>query len=276
MSLSVNHRIYYVNTLQKSSGTNENFKYKFQIPTEEGYDRVVLLSASIPNSFYLIQEGLNTFTLRENGVDAIVTIPPGNYSAKVFARIVGPLMTEASPNQWVYSIALPNQNTEPQTGKFTYSVSGNTSEPSIICTDLVNEQLGFAAHSINTFTDGKLISSTTVNFGAESALFIHSDIADSGDSDVLQEIYAGNTETLSYITYQCTAPELYSKALQTRQSSVFSFSLTNEKKQLMNLNGVDMQLTICLYKKDNTSLMMREYMQYKVSLSQTEKTSSEN
>ena len=263
MSLSVSHRIYYVNTLQKTSGTNENFKYKFQIPANESFDRVVLWNASIPNSFYLIQEGLNTFTLREDGVDTTITIPPGNYSAKVFARIVGPLMTAASPNQWSYSISLPNQNTEPQTGKFTYSVINNISEPAIICTDLVNEQLGFATNSINTFTDGKLISATTVNFGAESSLFIHSDIADNGDSDVLQEIYAGNTETLSYITYQCTAPELYSKELQSNQSNVFSFSLTNEKKQLMNLNGVDMQLTICLYKKDNTNELISRYIKYK-------------
>jgi hypothetical protein len=109
-----------------------------------------------------------------------------------------------------------------------------------------------------------LSSLTTVNFGAESTLFIHSDISDNGDSDVLQEIYAGNTQSLSYITYQCSTPDLYSKALQTNQSSVFRFSLTNEKKQLLNLHGVNMQLTICLYKKDDTNELIRKYIQYKV------------
>ena len=72
------------------------------------------------------------------------------------------------------------------------------------------------------------------------------------------------THRLSYITYQCTAPELDSKALQTNQSNTFNFSLTNEKKQLMNLNGVDMQLTICLYKKDNINELIRKYIQYRV------------
>jgi hypothetical protein len=109
-----------------------------------------------------------------------------------------------------------------------------------------------------------LTSLTTLNFGAESTLFIHSDIADNGDSDVLQEIYAGNTQSLSYITYQCTAPEMYSKTLQTNQSSIFRFSLTNEKKQLLNLHGVDMQLTVCLYKKDDTNELIRKYIQYRV------------
>jgi hypothetical protein len=263
--MSLSQRIYYINTLYKASGTNENFSYHLQIPAAEQYDRVVLLNASIPNSFYLIQDGINSFTLREDSTDVTITVPPGNYSAKVFGMVVQALMTAASPNTWVYKIALPNANAEAQTGKFTYSVTGNSSQPSVICTDKINEQLGFEVYSTNTFIANQIISSTTVNFGAESTLFIHSNISNNGDSDVLQEVYAGNTQTLSYITYLCSTPELYSKELQTNQSNIFQFSLTNEKKQLMNLNGIDMQLTICLYRKDNTNELIRKYIQYKVS-----------
>jgi hypothetical protein len=263
--MALSQRIYYINTLFKQSGTNENFSYKIQIPSNESYDRVVLLNASIPNSFYLIQDGFNSCTLREGGIDATITVPPGNYSAKTFASVLAQLFTTNSPHIWVYTITLPDQTTQASTGKFTYTVTGNDSQPSIICTDKINEQLGFAVNSFNTFVGNQIISSTTVNFGAESTLFIHSNIADSGDSDVLQEIYAGNTQTLSYITYQCTESEMYSKELQNNQSNTFQFSLTNEKKQLMNLNGVDMQLTICLYKRDNTNDLIKKYIQYRVS-----------
>ena len=231
---------------------------------------MVLLNASIPNSFYLIQDGYNTFTLQEDIISATITIPPGNYSAKVFAAVVCALMTAASHSDWIYSMTLPNQNTEASTGKFTYSVTGNTSQPSIICSANVNEQLGFAINSINTFVANQIISSTVVNFAPESTLFIHSDIADNGDSDVLQEIYTNNTPTLAVISYQCTAPEYYSKVLQSNQSNTFNFSLTNEKKQLMNLNGVDMQLTLCLYKKDNTNDLVRKYIKYRVHADGTE------
>jgi len=263
--MSDSHRIYYINTLFKTSGTNENFQFHFQIPSAEHYDSVVVLSASIPNSFYLIQDGFNTFTIDEDGQLVKIIIPAGNYSAKVFGLVVQALMTAASPHGLSYTMKMPNQNIEASTGKFTYSVSGeNAFQPAIICTDHVNEQLGFPVFSTNRFVGNQIISATTVNFGAESTLFIHSDIANSGDSDVLQEIYAGNTQTLSYITYQCTTPELYSKVLQTNQSNSFNFSLTNEKKQLMNLNGVDMQLTVCLFKKDNISELIRKYIQYKV------------
>ena len=63
--------------------------------------------------------------------------------------------------------------------------------------------------------------------------------------------------------YQCTAPELYSKALKTNQSNTFRFSLTNEKNQLLNLLGVDMLLTLCLYKRDDTNELIRRYIKYK-------------
>lgn len=261
--MSLSQRIYYVNTLLKHSGTNQDFAYQFQIPQHEEYDRVVVLSASIPNTFYLVQEGFNTFTLVEDSINTIITIPPGNYSARVFALVVAPLMTTASPNGWVYTITLPNQNLEASTGKFTYFVTGNISQPSIVCTDQVNEQLGFSTFSTNSFVGGSLVSTTTVNFAAESTLFIHSDIADNGDSDVLQEIYGGNTTSLSYITYQCNTPEMYSKVFHNTKSNIFHFSLTNEKKQLLNLHGVDMQLTLCLYKRDNTNEWVRKYLKYK-------------
>lgn len=260
--MSLGQQLYYINTLLKDSGTNEQFSYSIQIPSSAAFDRVVLLQATIPNTFYLIQDGFNTFTLQEANVSTTITIPSGNYSAKVFASVVSGLMTSASPNQWVYGISLADPKSQAQTGKFSYSVTGNTSQPSIICTVNVNEQLGFAVNSTNTFVNGALTSSTTVNFGAESTLFIHSDLV-RGSNDILQEVYAGNTESLSYITYQCTAPELYSKVLSTSQSNTFHFTLTNEKDQLLDLHGVDMLLTIALYKKDDTNQLIRKYIKYK-------------
>ena len=263
--MALSQRIYYINTLLKDSGTNEDFSYTIKIPSTERYDRVVLLHASIPNTFYLIQEGIDTFVLREMGEDITINIPPGNYSAKVFAAVISGILTGASKNGWIYNIALPNQNIQASTGRFTYTVTGNLPEhqPSIICTDKVNEQLGFQVFSTNQFANGRLDSTTIVNFGSEATMFIRSDIANNGDNDILQEIYSGNTINLAYITYQCTAPELYSKALKTNQSNTFRFSLTNEKNQLLNLHGVDMLLTLCLYKRDDTNELIRRYIKYK-------------
>jgi hypothetical protein len=202
--------------------------------------------------------------MREDGIDRLITIPPGNYSADVFASTLIELLNTGAPAGWTYNITLPNSFTSPDTAKFTYTVTGNATQPSIVCTDQVEEQLGFAINSVNTFIDNSLTSSTVVNFGCESTMFLHSDIASNGDNDILQEIYSNNTIPFSYITYQCTAPELYSKELNTNQANVFHFSLTNEKNQLMNLHGVDMQITLALYKKDDTNELIRQYIKYKV------------
>ena len=260
---SLVQRIYYINTLNKAGGTNENFQYHIQIPNE-GYDRVVLLQASIPSSFYMIQDGFNTFNLVENDIHTPIAVPAGNYSAKVFAKVVKELMNTASPHQWIYDITLPNSNTSPSTGKFTFSVTGNSSQPCIVCTLNVNEQLGFAINSTNTFVGNNITSSTTVNFALETTIFIKSDIGSNGDSNILQEIYSGNNESFSYITYHASQADLYSKELVSKQSGVFNFSIINEKGQLMNLNGVDAQFTICLFKQDKTNEMIREYIRYKV------------
>lgn len=263
LSFAASHRIYYVSTFNRTGGTNEYFTCQLQIPHDAGFDRVVVLQASIPNSFYIVQNGFNTFTLREDDIDTTITVPAGNYSARVFATVVGNLLTTNSPHMWTYTMALPNQSTEPSTGKFTYTVSGNDSQPSIICTVNVNEQLGFDINTTNTFVANSLVSTSVVNFASESTVFIHSDIADSGDSDVLQEIYSNNAITLSRITYLCQVPELYSKMLRTNKANIFTFSLTNEKGQLLNLNGVDMELTLCLYKRDSTPDKIRQYIHYR-------------
>ena len=262
--MALNRRIYTINTIDRLAGTSENFSYHLAIPHDSKFDKVVVLNVAIPISFYLIQEGFNTFHIRENDIDRLITLPPGNYSsAKTFALVLLPLLNADAPFGWIYSMSLPNGNLTANTGKFTYGVTGNLTQPSIICTNQVNEQLGFAINSSNTFIDGTLVSSTVLNFGSEATLYLHSDIASNGDSDILQEIYTANSVPFSYVTYQCTAPELYSKALNTSQSDKFQFTLTNEKNQILNLNGVDMQITLALYQSDKTNDLIQRYIKFK-------------
>jgi len=158
--MSLSHRVYCINTINRLSGTSENFTYQLQIPASSDYNRVVVLNMSIPTSFYLIQDGINTFNMREDGIDRLITIPPGNYSADVFASTLIELFNTGAPAGWTYNIALPNSFTSPDTAKFTYTVTGNATQPSIVCTDQVNEQLGFHINSVNTFVDNSLVACT--------------------------------------------------------------------------------------------------------------------
>jgi hypothetical protein len=262
MALAKSHKTYFIHSNERIEGSCNNFTYEIQIPAEQHFDHVVLLSACIPNTFYLVQEGYDTFILREGGVDTTITVPPGNYGVTVFSKVLSELLTNNSPNGWIYSMSLPNKAIEANTGKFTYTVSGNDSQPSIVCASNVNMLLGFAEHSTNTFNSNTLVSTATLNFAAEDLIIINSDIT--GESGVLAVVYSNNTPSLGYITYNCQHPELYSKPLHTKLSSVFRFSITNERKQPLNLHGVDMMLTIALYRKDDVNEIIKKYIEYKI------------
>jgi hypothetical protein len=266
--MSLNRQIYTINSANRLDGTCENFHYHIPIPYDSKFDKVVVLQVAIPVSFYLIQEGYNTFNILENGVMRLITIPVGNYNAKSFVSILQPLLNAGAPLNWKYSMVLPNPKIAASTGKYTYVVQDTTNtpivnQPSIVCTNNVNEQLGFLENSTNPFVNGALVSSTVINFASETTLYLHSDIGSNGDSDVLQEIYTANSVPMSYITYQCTESDLYSKVINTTQSSKFRFNLTNEKNQTMNLNNVNMQFTLALYQTDRTNDLMQKYIKYK-------------
>ena len=84
----VNSQIYYINSQYRTTGSNSKFSYEVKIPQTEKYDRVCVLQASIPLSFYLVRNGINTFTLTQLGVDTVITVPEGNYNFKSFMALL--------------------------------------------------------------------------------------------------------------------------------------------------------------------------------------------
>jgi hypothetical protein len=166
---------YYIDSRQRLSGTDSNFSYNISLPDDHDFTHVCLLNALIPKSYYLIQAGFNTFQLQEGDETVTVTKSPGNYLLNVFKTIIGQLLTAASPSGWVYTLTYPSGN-QPDTGMFTYSVSGNTSQPSIICGSNLFEPLGFFMNSTNTFINNSLTSTTVIKLVSEDRLNIHSSI----------------------------------------------------------------------------------------------------
>jgi len=259
------HQIFYINSANRDSGTNSYFTFTLPVDSAAGYDRVCLLACSIPKSFYVIQAGFNTFTLRENGVDTTISITPGNYSYLSFMAVLPPLLNAASPNGWTYSMTYPSRLTQPDTGHFTFNVSGNSSQPSFITTTNVHEQLGFEENSTNTFVGNSLTSTTVINFAQEETLYIHSNCSDNGQDDILQDVYDANSPPMSYIVYQNTGNvEAYSKRFTNSLCRSFSFSVTNENHRLMELNGRNVLMTLLIYRKDNISEVIKEVIRTRI------------
>ena len=59
----------YVNSRDRTAGTDENFTYNIAFPEDHDFTHVVCLNVLIPKSYYLIQNGPleNIFQLDENG-----------------------------------------------------------------------------------------------------------------------------------------------------------------------------------------------------------------
>jgi hypothetical protein len=264
MSLIESSRIFYVNGAYRETGTSANFTYSFNIPDNEKYDRCVVLQASIPLSYYLIQNGYNTFTLNEGVQSVTITIPQGNYSISSFMSVLASLLNTASPNGFIYAMSTPNQYTSASTGRYTFTVSNNSGiQPAFIFTSYMTEVFGFNLNSTNNFISNTLVTNV-LNFIPENGLYLHSDMV-IGDSDILQEIYSNNTVPFSIITYSCANIESYSKPLATTDTNSFRFTLTNELDQIMELNNQNMLLTVMLYKKNNVDSIFKRFIEYSLS-----------
>src|SRR2546423_12123643 len=116
---------FYVNSRNRISGTDSDFSYYFDMPKDSKYNKVCLLQASIPKSYYMVQAGEH-FTLQEGKLTAQITVTPANYSRKSFAAVLQSSLTTNSPNGWSYVITYTNTSTIGGTGKYTYTVSGNS------------------------------------------------------------------------------------------------------------------------------------------------------
>ena len=84
MSLVSNSRLFYINSRDRASGTDSDFTYHFEVPPDSKFDKVCVLQACIPKSYYLIKAN-ETFTLTENLASVNISLPVGNYTRKSFA-----------------------------------------------------------------------------------------------------------------------------------------------------------------------------------------------
>lgn len=244
--MSSSRKIIYVNSAQRDAGTDEDFSITLDIPLNT-YDRVVLLQAAIPKSYYVVQAGSNTFTLNESTSHVTITVPPGNYTRRSLQTVLTQLLTTNSPHSWTYTIDYPNTTSEADTGKYAYSVSGNTSQPSFTFTTFMYEQLGFNSNSTNAFIANTLSSSNVIKLIPEDTLFIRSNICDNNGDNVLQEILTAGVSAFGIVEFFNHIPGSYAKKLTTNTNNYFHFYLTDENANILNLNGLNMVFSLLLY-----------------------------
>ncbi len=251
----------YINSRDRIAGTDENFTYNIKFPEGVEFTHVVCLNVLIPKSYYLIQNGPfeNIFQLKENNTTVTVTLPIGSYLLSAFRTTVGALLTAASPNSLTYTLTYPALSGA-DTGKWTYTQNNAAIQSSIICNAHLFEPLGFLSNSTNAFTGTTLISTAVIKLQSEDRLLLSSNIVNNGRDSILASINSTTSINYSSINWECPAPEFYSHLLTSQNNNVYSFSLTDEDGELIQLNGLNLNLTLLLYKKDPIFDQLRNLM----------------
>jgi len=231
----------------------------------ESYDRITLVQAQIPVSFFTVSSDSNKFTLTEGNVSTTISVQVGNYNIISWQKVIPALLSSNSPNGLTYTCTYVNQYTTPDLGLFTYTVNSSVIPVSFsfLPNNYVYAQFGFYPSTTNSFSSGVLKSSCAVNFQPETSLFIHCSVCDSEStaeySDVLHTIYSADIQPLSNIVFVNPDPVATSKKLKSKDKSIV-FSLTDENNLPIFLSGGNLLVQVMIFKEDNTNQTIKNYI----------------
>lgn len=241
---------YNITSKNRISGTTDNFNININIPSDiiNKINYVSITNISIPKSFYQIENGYNNFNLYENDVLINIILPPGNYSKPQLLSYLSSQMTLQSLNNVVYEIV--DEQTLYDTGK----IKINCNQPLVIKKLLFSQNdiyqfLGFNYDKLYIFSNS-IISENIINLNSEDVLLLHSNICSSNNndqlvgSDVLCSIYTSGQKNYSYII---KSYDMIFNMKPFIKNNGFSFYLTNEYNQNINLNGIDFNFVLNIF-----------------------------
>lgn len=267
----------YINSKQRTVGTDEDFYISLPIQPANKFTHVSVLGCSIPKSFYSVQDGQNTFIVREIYTNPpiinnyTITVPQGNYSINSFITTLKGLFIAEGLTE--YDIIQENSKIQGTTGKLTFTHQNAPDHVGVFVFENNNiaDLVGFDRNSTNSFSQPNiegteiLISTNIVNFQAESQIYLHSDICLSYNDDVLLSVFGTGEPYLSNIIFENQDLEAYSKPILRKDSNNFHFYITNEYGNPILLNGVDMLITLIVYEKMDIYELLKTFMQYQIS-----------
>jgi hypothetical protein len=199
----------------------------------------------------------------ENLTTVTITFPEGNYTRTSLALTCKNLLNSASPNGWSYNVTYPNIVQSNDTGKYTFTVTNNTSQPSFIFTTNLYEQLGFNSNTTCTFSGSQLISPNVCNLSIETTLFLHSDMCqNTEDNSIIQSIYSNGDPSYSYINFYNNIPLETSRPIKKVKADTYNFLITDEDGNEIQTNGVNINFTLMFFKMNNIDDLIRGAIKY--------------
>jgi hypothetical protein len=245
----MNSDLIFINSYNREGGTSSNFTFDIsnQIRTGINYEKISLVNCSIPKMYYLINNTSNELIINENSIDKVIYITNGNYSLLSLCSYLNDV-NNLNPYGIIYSYQFtPNINT----GKIKITVSGNSGNPIILKFSNENNPaliLGF--DEINYTFNNSIISPNICNFELTNSISICSDIV---ENNIIFEI-TPNVLSYNYINYQNNELNHNNKKISKIKNIIEIYLIDNISNKLIDLNGVNMTLTICLFSDDIKNL----------------------
>lgn len=253
-------RIIDINSDDRTHGTSSNFTVR--LPNlDSRYDRVSLVAASIPKTYYNVQAGLNTFILSENLQQVTLTVTPGNYSFSSFATVIQTLLITNSFNSVTYTV-----NPNLILGKLqitSNAASGITTTISFPLTSDLYKNFGCVYNTSYSFNSTTPYLSVNVCIFTINVVMINSTVVKGVSSvntaaNLLSMIGVNSSLPFSSISY-----ENYSPLYNSRECNIsvdVGFIITDIDGVELDLNGIPCNLTLMFFKFDNTNEIIRKSM----------------
>lgn len=225
-----------------AGGTSSDFHYRIELNPAKTYTRITVAQIVLPVTFYQITTQNNTFKLTEGVNQYTVTMPVGNYNIESLKSQLQTQMNAVGAN--TYTVTSRNTAIEPQDNKLTYSYTG-TQTP-VFITEISNrlsEMMGLSlgvSHELNL----TLVSDKAYSLNVEQSIFLWSDaVADQQPLSInLDNGIGGGTLSRSSLDYIND-----SRPLRISRGNVYSFRLTNEDLEPIDLNGQNMTLELLFF-----------------------------
>jgi hypothetical protein len=137
-------KIIVINSRDKISGTNSNFRVQFQDSISQEVLKILVKDVFVPNQFYNVDADNNTLDLNQNGlglVQAIVT--PGQYNIDELIVALKTAIDAELVDGAVVAIT-KNTNTNQLTFTFTTATNPLNNNVSFLDTSTMKELIGFS------------------------------------------------------------------------------------------------------------------------------------
>ena len=262
--------IYHFDSNDKLDGEQQDCNIKMELPNANirDFDSVVVLSASVPKSYYAIhsphREFYLTKTILGSTFSYTITLDEGTYSATEMVnelqdKITTAISVETEISNFVVSVNLNK-------GKFIFNCDVNTNATiSFVFDQLeIGRRLGF---DLGTFIfsgsgsgNRNLISRDVMDMSPENDVYIRSNMVAGGinaNEDILIDLQGSGIPPFGRIQFYNPEPNHYTKTLNNT-TEIFNFRITDENSEVLDLNGKNWTMTVLFYKKSKLPSMIKD------------------